>query len=228
MGSMPGALFHDRCRWASHKPGIKVAPMPSMTVWPPPTLNPGVRRDEPLVTCRIRFPWTETSPVYGFSPDPSMMRTLVKTTPFDPPNLSSAMGPLLHRLLGPSTANVPPHACARICSEARRAHSFGCSICVQWPHLGSVLSLALLIFSASPRAAPGGAIGSSSPVTMRVGQFMSRRSAPLADAKASQDCAKPSESWRRWLSRTNASTAGLSALVEDASPAAATGSAMAI
>src|ERR1700722_15660003 len=100
MGSMPGALFHDRCRWASHKPGIKVAPMPSMTVWPPPTLNPGCRRDEPLVTCRIRFPCTTTSPVYGFSPDPSMMRTLVKTTPFDPPNLSSAMGLLLHRRLG--------------------------------------------------------------------------------------------------------------------------------
>src|ERR1700733_466461 len=99
MGSMPGALFQERWRCASHKPGIKVAPMPSITVWPPPAPNPGVTREEPLVTCRIRFPWTVTSPVYGFSPEPSMMRTLVKTTPFEPPNLSSAIGLLLHRLL---------------------------------------------------------------------------------------------------------------------------------
>src|SRR6202042_1429411 len=149
-----------------------------------------------------------------------MMRTLVKTTPLDAPNLSSAMGLLLHRLPGSSTASVPPHACARMCSEASRAHSFGCSIGVQWPHLGSVLSLAPLILSASPRTAPGEAIGSSSPVTRRVGQFISPRSAPFADAKASQDSAKPSGSWRKWLSRTNASTAGLSILVDDERPAA--------
>ena len=35
MGSMPGALFQERCRWASIMPGISVAPMPSMTVAPP-------------------------------------------------------------------------------------------------------------------------------------------------------------------------------------------------
>ena len=36
IGSMPGALFQERCRWASQRPGISVAPMPSMTVCPPP------------------------------------------------------------------------------------------------------------------------------------------------------------------------------------------------
>src|SRR5580698_10271526 len=138
------------------------------------------------------------------------------------------MGLLLHRLLGSRIATVPPHACARMCSEARRAHSFGCSIGVQWPHLGSVLSLALLILSASPCATVGVATASSSPVTRSTGQLRSRRSAPLAEASASQDSAKPSASWRKWLSRTNVSAIGLSAFDDDESPAAATGSAMAI
>ena len=35
IGSMPGALFQERCRCASIRPGISVAPMPSMTVAPP-------------------------------------------------------------------------------------------------------------------------------------------------------------------------------------------------
>ena len=35
IGSMPGALFQERCRCASIMPGISVAPMPSITVAPP-------------------------------------------------------------------------------------------------------------------------------------------------------------------------------------------------
>ena len=35
IGSMPGALFQDRCRCASIRPGISVAPPPSITVPPP-------------------------------------------------------------------------------------------------------------------------------------------------------------------------------------------------
>ena len=35
IGSIPGALFQERCRCASQRPGISVAPIPSMTVWPP-------------------------------------------------------------------------------------------------------------------------------------------------------------------------------------------------
>src|SRR5574337_1343291 len=90
IGSMPGALFHERCRCASISPGMSVAPMPSMTVRPPPPA-PGESREAPLVTCRIRLPSTTTSPVYGLSPEPSMMRTLANTTPFDRPILSSAI-----------------------------------------------------------------------------------------------------------------------------------------
>ena len=74
---MPGALFQERCRCASHRPGISVAPMPSITVWPPaPTEG---MREEPRVTERMRLPCTATSPVKGYSPEPSRIRTLVKS-----------------------------------------------------------------------------------------------------------------------------------------------------
>jgi hypothetical protein len=64
IGSIPGALFHDRCRCASIRPGINVAPMPSITVAPPcVALEPPPSREEPRVTCLMRLPWMRTSPV---------------------------------------------------------------------------------------------------------------------------------------------------------------------
>lgn len=61
IGSMPGALFHDRCRWASIMPGISVAPMPSITVAPDEVCD-CEKRAAPRVICLIRLPWTRTSP----------------------------------------------------------------------------------------------------------------------------------------------------------------------
>ena len=64
IGSMPGALFHEKCGCASNMPGISVAPMPSMTVAPPcVALELPPSRDEPRVTCLMRLPWISTSPV---------------------------------------------------------------------------------------------------------------------------------------------------------------------
>ena len=76
---------------------------------------------------------------------------------------------------------------ARMWSDARRAHSLGCSSGVQWPQRARTFTLAPLILSASPCAAVGGAIGSSSPVTRSVGHRRPRRSAPFAAASASHD-----------------------------------------
>ena len=59
---MPGALFQDRCKWASTIPGINVAPLPSMTV-ALPCIGLAPTRDEPRDTCLMRLPWMRTSPV---------------------------------------------------------------------------------------------------------------------------------------------------------------------
>ena len=51
------ALFQEKWACASVKPGISVAPAPSITVWP---LAGTVRM--PRATCLIRLPWTKASP----------------------------------------------------------------------------------------------------------------------------------------------------------------------
>ena len=73
---MPGALFHDRCKWPSIMPGMSVAPIPSMTVAAPLDDEP-LSDVAPRVMRLMRLPCTNTSPLYGYSPVASKMRTLV-------------------------------------------------------------------------------------------------------------------------------------------------------
>ena len=74
MPSRVAELFHEKCVWASTMPGISVAPAPSITVAP----TVGIDR-VPRPTRRMRLPWTRTSPAKGGAPEPSMIRTLVKS-----------------------------------------------------------------------------------------------------------------------------------------------------
>jgi hypothetical protein len=76
IGSMPGALFHERCRCASIMPGISVAPSPSIST---PAPRGGAA---PRWTALMRLPWTVTAPGKGGSPSPVRMLTLVKVTVF--------------------------------------------------------------------------------------------------------------------------------------------------
>src|SRR5882672_4801878 len=69
------ASFHEKCVCASTKPGISVAPAASITE------TPTVDSDRALRPTRaMRLPCTSTSPVYGWAPLPSMIRTLVNST----------------------------------------------------------------------------------------------------------------------------------------------------
>ena len=52
------ASFHEKCVWASHMPGISVAPAPSITVAPPGAIGAVLRP-----TWRMRLPCTSTLPV---------------------------------------------------------------------------------------------------------------------------------------------------------------------
>ena len=71
------ASFHEKCVWASHMPGISVAPAASITVAP---VDPMGAVERPTDT--MRLPCTSTLPAYGICPVPSRMRTLVKRTVF--------------------------------------------------------------------------------------------------------------------------------------------------
>ena len=68
-------LVQPKCVCASHIPGISVAPAPSITVTP---ATGSARAPRPIL--KMRLPWTSTSPANGWAPEPSMMRTLVKST----------------------------------------------------------------------------------------------------------------------------------------------------
>src|SRR5258708_726812 len=95
---MPGTnrsteLGQLRCACASVKPGISVAPAPSMTV------APSLGTDVPpsaLRTASTRFPLIDTSPANGAAPLPSKMRTLVNRIISEPhvepqPDLTQAL-----------------------------------------------------------------------------------------------------------------------------------------
>ena len=59
MADSVAASFHEKCVWASHMPGISVAPAPSITVAPPCDDRRAVLRP----TWRMRLPRTSTLPL---------------------------------------------------------------------------------------------------------------------------------------------------------------------
>ena len=147
-----------------------------------------------------------------------MMRTLVKTTPFDPPILSSAI------------AISPPVSVRRsqtLRSFRRRvrpdmfrgeARAF-LRLLDRRPMAASRQHLELSALDLRPQA-PARRVGRSDRIVFagheqRRAAQAAEVGAPSPAANASQDWAKPSASWRRWLSRTNAWATGLSAFVDD-------------
>ena len=58
MAESVAASFHEKCVWASHMPGISVAPAPSMTVAPPGAIGAVLRP-----TWRMRLSRTSTLPL---------------------------------------------------------------------------------------------------------------------------------------------------------------------
>src|SRR5262245_37102763 len=77
MPASVAASFHEKCVWASHMPGISVAPAPSITVAPLAGMLA-----LPRPTFLMRLPCTSTLPGTGLPPLPSRMRTLVKRVLF--------------------------------------------------------------------------------------------------------------------------------------------------
>src|SRR5688572_29008910 len=101
MADSVAASFQEKCVWASHIPGIKVAPPASITVAAPPLTEPPER-----LTRLIRLPSTSTLPRKGEALVlPSRTRTLVNSV------LSIVV----------SSSGPAGHFAARIAAQRRRA-----------------------------------------------------------------------------------------------------------
>ena len=178
IGSMPGALFQDRCRCASIRPGISVAPMPSITVAPVAAVEVepiarGAARDlldavaldqhlagVGIFAGRIEDAHIGEEHVAGAVAVPAMS-VAVPAVVF----VSHGDLPVVPR----ASRHTAASSCVQRSTRRRKSASswlLSCtfSIVAQWPQRSMVLNVAPLILSASACATLTGLTVSASPV----------------------------------------------------------------